>query len=178
MKTVIACVACFALISSGIAAQQTVPPAHPITAAQTREIYTLTGFPVLMRAMAHQALTLQRANSPEYIPEAVWQDLENSFDKIDMADALTAAYQKYLSEEDGEKIIAFYKTPEGQHLIAATPVIMRAAGDVAKHEGARVGMEVFARHTDEIIEAKKKFDADQKREQDEISRPPAGNKPQ
>jgi len=128
--------------------------------------------------MAHQALTLQRANSPQYIPESVWQDLESSFDKIDMADALTAAYQKYLSEEDGEKIIAFYKTTEGQHLIAATPAIMRVAGDVAKREGAEVGMEVFARHTDEIVEAKKKFDAEQKREQDDMSKPPAGTKPQ
>jgi uncharacterized protein len=168
---------CFALCSTSALAQQNAPPANPITPEQTREIYRLTGVPALMHAMAKQALTLQRANSPEYIPDSVWQDLASSFDKIDLAGALTAAYQKYLSEEDGEKIIAFYKTPEGQHLLAAAPAIMQSAGEVAKREGAKVGMQVFARHTDEIIEAKKKFDADQKREQEEISKPPATSNP-
>lgn len=165
-------------MSLSVSRAQSSFPAQPITAEQAREIYDLTAVPALMRAMAHQALTLQKAYAPEYIPEAVWQDLESSLNKIDMSQALTAAYQKSLSEEDGVRIIAFYKTPEGRRLIAATPAILQSMGEIARREGAKVGMQVFARHTDEIFEAKKKFDTEQKHEQEDISKPPAaGSKP-
>jgi len=153
------------------------PPAHPLTQEQTRELFNLAGTQTMLRAIAHQALTLQRANAPEFIPASIWTELEDGLVKIDFPTLLYPTYSKYLSEQDAAKAIEFYKTPEGQHLIQVMPVVMKEAGKIGQEQGVRIAQEVFSRHQQEILDAKAKYDAQRKKDLDEMTNPapPAGS---
>jgi hypothetical protein len=153
------------------------PPAHPLTLEQTRELFNTAGTQTMLRALAHQALAVQRASAPEFIPASIWGELEDRLVKIDFPTLLYPVYSKYLSEQDAAKAIEFYKTPEGQHLIQVMPVVMKEAGKIGQEQGARIAQEVFGRHQQEILDAKAKYDAQRKKELDEMTNPapPAGS---
>jgi hypothetical protein len=190
MKRLFATAVCAALLVSAAKAQQpaapTAPataeqaapaaPVNPITVEQTRELFRLAGMQRLIGLMAHQALAAQRMNAPPYIPADVWEDLEKGFSQIDFAALLTPYYQKYLSREDAEKTIEFYKTSSGQHFLAAQPGVMEGAGKAGQAQIVQIGQEVFARHEQEILAAKLKYDTERRQERDDLAptTPPAG----
>jgi uncharacterized protein len=154
------------------------PPAHPITAEQTRQLFELAGTKDMMEKMIRRTLSVQKASSPPYIPEDVWSDLEQSFLKVDFAQLLLPTYQRYLSQEDAEQALTFYRTPAGQHFLAVVPQVMIDAGDVGRKEGQRIAGEVLTRHQQEIMDAKKKYDEQQNTPgKHQQQAPPAGNKP-
>jgi hypothetical protein len=159
--------------TSQTAAQQPeiTPPAHPLTLEQTRELFNIAGTQTMLRALAHQALAVQRANAPEFIPASIWAELEDGLVKIDFPTLLYPTYSKYLSEQDAAKAIEFYKTPEGQHLIQVMPAVMKDAGKIGQEQGTRIAQEVFSRHQQEILDAKAKYDAQRKKEMDEMTNP-------
>lgn len=149
------------------------PPAHPITLVQVRELFRVAGTESFMKQMVHQGLAAQRARAPEYVPASVWEELETGFGNIDFAATLTPVYQKYLSEEDAAKAIDFYKTPQGQRFITAFPSIMQMAVSVGQQQGAMVARQVFSKHEQEILAAKKKYDDEQKAQQNQLAKPAA-----
>jgi hypothetical protein len=165
-----------AAISQSAVQSETAPPAHPLTLEQTRELFNIAGTQTMLRALAHQALTMQRANA-EFIPASIWTELEDGLVKIDFPTLLYPTYSKYLSEQDAARAIEFYKTPEGQHLIQVMPVVMKDAGKIGQEQGVRIAQEVFSRHQQEILDAKAKYDAQRKKDLDEMTNPapPAGN---
>jgi hypothetical protein len=166
-----------ATTSPSAAQPQIAPPAHPLTLEQTRELFNTAGTQTMLRALAHQALAVQRASAPEFIPASIWTELEDGLVNIDFPTLLYPTYSKYLSEQDAAKALEFYKTPEGQHLIQVMPVVMKDAGKIGQEQGARIAQEVFGRHQQEILDAKAKYDAQRKKDLDEMTNPapPAGS---
>ncbi len=152
-------------------------PTHPLTLEQTRELFNTAGTQTMLRALAHQALAVQRASAPEFIPASIWTELEDGLVKIDFPTLLYPTYSKYLSEQDAAKALEFYRTPEGQHLIQVMPVVMKDAGKIGQEQGARIAQEVFTKHQQEILDAKAKYDAQRKKDLDEMTNPapPAGS---
>lgn len=193
MKKLIFAAAVAAMLASTVSAQQTppaapasqtsaqspeiAPPARPLTLEQTRELFNTAGTQTMLRALAHQALAVQRANAPEFIPASIWAELEEGLIKIDFPTLLYPTYAKYLSEQDAAKAIEFYKTPEGQHLIQVMPVVMKEAGKIGQEQGARIAQEIFTKHQQEILDAKTKYDSQRKKDLDEMTNPapPAGS---
>ncbi|HVJ09848.1 MAG TPA: DUF2059 domain-containing protein [Acidisarcina sp.] len=152
-------------------------PAHPITLEQTREIFNLVGTQTMLRSLAHEALVMQRASAPPWIPESIWKELEENLVKIDFPALLYPTYARHLSQEDATKAIAFYRTPEGQHFLEATPVVMTEAARIGQQQGARVAQEVFASHQQELLDAKAAYDTQRKKDLEEMTHPapPATN---
>ncbi len=164
--------------SQEAAATVPAPPAHPITADQTRELFALTGTKAMMEQMIHHTLAIQRASSPPFIPADVWTDLEESFLKVDFAQLMLPTYQKYLSEEDATRTLAFYRTEAGKHFLVVMPQVLIEAGDIGRKEGQRIASEVIQRHQQEITDAKKKYDEQQKQPEETPQQiPPSDNKP-
>src|SRR6266702_5868401 len=159
MKRFFAAIACAMLYTSAIYGQQPLspandasgPPTHPITLEQTREVFNIAGTQTMLRALAHQALTAQRANAPEWIPESIWKELEDDLVKIDFPTLLYSTYAKQLSEEDANKAIALYKTPEGQHFLRAIPIVTAEAGRIGQQQGTKIAQDVFASHEQEML---------------------------
>lgn len=127
----------------------------------------------MLRSLAHQALGAQRASAPEWVPASIWKELEDGLTGIDFGTLLYPTYARYLSEEDASKAIAFYKTPEGQHFIQVTPFVTVEAGKIGQQEGARIGQEIFAKHQQELLDAKAKYDAQRKQDVEQMTKPDA-----
>lgn len=153
------------------------PPAHPITTEQSKELFELAGTKGMMEQMIRRSLAMQRASAPPYIPAEVWTDLQDSFLKVDFAQLMAPTYQKYLSEEDAKQILAFYRTPAGQRLLAAMPQVLMESGEVGRKEGQRIATEVLQRHQQQIIDAQKKYEQQAKPGEGPQSAPPANVHP-
>lgn len=163
--------------ASAAAPAAVAPPAHPITLVQVHEIFRAAGTEGMLKQMMHQGLAMQRSRAPEYVPASVWDELESSLANVDFAAMIAPVYQRYLSEEDAEKAIAFYKTPEGQRYIAAFPSVMQMAMSVGQQQGAMIARQVFSKHEQEIMAAKKKYDDEQKAQQNQLAKPAASATP-
>ena len=160
--------------SSGATADAaTAAPLHPITRAQTSELFQVAGVQTMLRTLVRQTITAQKVNAPEWIPASIWKEMEDGFMGIDFGTLLYPTYAKYLSEEDAAKVIAFYKTPEGQHFIQVTPFVMSEAGKIGQQEGVRIAQQVFTTHQQELLDAKTKYDTHRKQELEQMTNPTA-----
>jgi hypothetical protein len=86
--------------------------------------------------------------------------MNNEFQKVDFVSICVPIYQKYLSQEDMAAIIAFYRSPAGQRILATQGPITRDAQVVMQKAGQEIGERVAERHAAEIEAAEKKYDAD------------------
>src|SRR5271166_714297 len=59
------------------------PPAHPITPAQTKELFQVAGIQSMLRSLVRQTIKAQRVNAPEWVPESIWKEMEDGFMGID-----------------------------------------------------------------------------------------------
>ena len=138
---VFAALAGYAAITSGQSAPIT--PAHPVTTEQVRRLMTISHATDRMKDGIHQMIAQQKKAVP-YFPDAFWSDFEIEFAKLDWVAIATPIYQKYLSQEDAEKAIAFYTTEAGQHALdsgMAASAEMSAAGfEQGKAIGTRLGV--------------------------------------
>ncbi|WP_348266473.1 DUF2059 domain-containing protein [Edaphobacter paludis] len=136
-------------------------PAHPATVEQIHEYYRLTHAIETAHKLMFQMVNGMQSSSAPYLPTAFWDDMKTSIGNIDLESAFIPAYQRYFSEEEMGAVIAFYKSPAGQHLLQSQPFIESFAGDQLREAGQKVGREVYLRHKDEIEAAKKKYEAAQ-----------------
>lgn len=166
----VVCLGCALFLTLPVFAQQSAAPAQPasavsaaapanaVTADHVQQLMDLTGTAALQKQMMHNMMpTLQKA-MPPYIPQDVLDDFERSVLGKDMQDAIIRVYQEHLSSDDAAAAIAFYKTPAGKRLLAATPVIMQELQGAGAQIGMKVMQDVMERHKTEIQAAKDKYE--------------------
>jgi hypothetical protein len=95
-----------------------------------------------------------------YMPADVVEDLRRSLGTTDFEGAMVRSFQQHLSAEDAAQIIAFYKSPAGQHMIGVMPKILNDGQDAGSELGQQVMFEVIQRHKDEIDAAAKSYHAE------------------
>lgn len=137
-------------------ANEPAPPAHPLSAEQTTEFLRLMGFQKNMDNMLTQTIGMQKQQAP-FVPADVWTDFQSSFGKVDYNTLLQPVFAKYLSQEDAAKALEFYRTPAGQHVLQATPMLMRDIAVTSQQNGQQVSRDVIQRHRPEIEAAQKKY---------------------
>lgn len=145
---------------------QTAPPAplvqtHPATVEQIHEYYAITHSIEMAHKVMDQMVVAMQSTSPDYLPKDFWEDMRQSLATVDLEAAFVPAYQKYFSQEDMQSVIEFYKSPAGQHLLAAQPLITSYAQEQLHSIGAKIGQEVYLRHKDEIEAARNKYEESQ-----------------
>ena len=109
------------------------------------------------RLMATMIKAMRTTGNPT-IPPAMWDEMEAEFTKVDVVALALPAYQKYLSVEDLNGMLAFYRSPVGQHYLASSPMIESLARDAGQAEGLRIGRELAAKYKDEIAARAKALD--------------------
>lgn len=139
------------------------PPAHPITLDQTREMLHLMGYKKLMTEMMDQNFAMQKQAAP-FIPADVWSDLQTSFNNVDYAQLLQPVYAKYISQEDAAKALDFYRTPAGQAVLKAQPMLMREVIVTSQQNAQKTGRDVIQKHRAEIEAAQKQFQQQQQKQ--------------
>ena len=152
---------------SSLAPGAPVPPAHPITIDQTRELLDLMGYKKIEENNWSQMIAMNRQAAP-FIPEDVWTDVQTNIDGIDYTTLIQPIYAKYLSQEDAAKALEFYRTPEGKRVLQSMPPMLGESVNAAQQKGRQVGRDAIEKHRAEIEAAQKKYQAEH---------PPAGAAP-
>jgi hypothetical protein len=134
-------------------------PVEPVTSDQVREIRELTGLAEAQRQMLDEMMPRIIASMPPYMPTDVFKDFRNSVFGPEMQSAVLKCYQAHHSAADAAAEIAFYKTPAGQRILAATPELDRDLKVAGERIGRDVMMEVLQRHQAEIDAAKREYEA-------------------
>ena len=89
-------------------------------------------FDSVNRPLIHDKLELQRTHLPEWYPQSVWNEIEDSIENMDWPAVALPVNQKYISEDDAKFLIRFIATPQGQKLVQT--VLTKEAQ--AQHAGA------------------------------------------
>jgi hypothetical protein len=136
----------------------TPPPAHPASAEQIRAYFELVHMDKTVHGAMEQMLRTSRAAAPPYLPNSVWEDMSKTFASYDLLGEMIPIYQRHISREDMDAILAFYRTDSGRRLLEAQPAMVAEAQATFPSVGRRLGQEVAARHMEEIQAAKQKYD--------------------
>lgn len=126
-----------------------VAPAHPMTAAQVRQLMTVTHSTDRMQQGIKQMIAQQKTATP-YFPDAFWAEFHTEFMKLDWVAIATPIYQKYLSQEDAEKAIAFYSTEAGQHALDSSTAVYDEMSKAGFDQGKAIGMRLGEKYKDQI----------------------------
>ncbi len=134
-------------------------PEHPLTVDQMKALYVALGYDkqvAEMNANREKMIAQNKTRNP-YMPDAVWQDLDATFSKIDYQAALYDIYKKYISTEDAAKLISFAQTEAGKNYFTNAAVLNRESGMAIQRQQQQASQEVQARHKDDIEAAMKKY---------------------
>lgn len=146
-----------AAISGNDATAKDARPEHPITPQQVHEILQLTNATQLSRQVTRVMLANMEKTFPPYFPKPVLDEIRAALDNIDLEPMAVAAYQKHISTEDADQIIAFYKTPTGRRLTVAMPAIAQEMQESGARWGVQAVQEIIQKHMDEIRAAALKY---------------------
>jgi uncharacterized protein len=131
-------------------------PAHPLTDAQAHQMLQLTGADKIKGQLTTGYMNYIHTSMP-FLPKDVTDELQQSFDKLDLETPIIAIYKQHISTDDAEAIIAFYKTPAGKNMIDAMPAILQQQQQVAVQEGRKTASDVIQKHRPEIEAAAKQY---------------------
>jgi hypothetical protein len=102
-------------------------------------------------------MILQQQKAMPFFPAGFWTEFEAEMMKVDWITIATPIYQKYLSQEDADKAIAFYSTEAGQRALSSSIAVTEEMGakgfDIGKEIGGRLG----EKYQKEIEEGMKKM---------------------
>ena len=146
------------------AAQDAAPaqnPVDPVKAADIQRLLEVVGTKSLMQQTMTAMEASIRPNLEKSLPPGEYRsklidlffERFNSQLKIqDLLDMATAAYDKYLSDDDVKGLIQFYQTPLGQKTLAVLPKLTLELQTEAMQKGEQLGrhsmIEVLSEHPD------------------------------
>ena len=131
----------------------------------------LTGAEAMKKRIVSLALQSYRSQFPPYVPPDVIDDLDKSLENADLESHAAEIYPKYISTEDATQIIAFYKSPAGQRMIAAQPYMASELQRSAIQIAQQTARDVMMRHKDEIEAAQKKYIEEQQQKKPSLTTP-------
>lgn len=79
-------------------------------------------------------------------PDEFWSDIRNNINSDNFTSLIIPIYQKHLSEEDVQNLIAFYKTPTGKKFITVKPMLDKEAVSKGREWGQKLVAEVDRKH--------------------------------
>jgi len=146
-------------------------PANPLTDAQAHQMLEITGAEKIKGQLTTGYMNFIQSRMP-FLPKDVNDDLQQSFEKMDLDTPIIAIYKQHISTDDATAIIAFYRTPAGKAMIDAMPEILQQQQQLAMQQGRKTADDVIQKHRPEIEAAAKQYQAEHA-----PARPPSLNSP-
>ena len=131
-------------------------PANPLTDAQAHEMLEITGANKIKGQLTTGYMSFIQSRMP-FLPKDVSDELQQSFEKMDLDTPIIAVYRQRISTEDAAAIITFYKTPAGKAMINAMPDILQQQQQLAMQQGRKIADDVIQKHRPEIEAAANKY---------------------
>ncbi|MCD8183479.1 MAG: DUF2059 domain-containing protein [Bacteroides sp.] len=108
--------------------------------AMLGEMLEASGPVASVKAMIPQMIAMFKQQSPS-VDTSFWDGFQKKWETkfgSRLTELYAPIYQKYLTLDDLKKIVAFYKSPAGKKLAAASPTMMSEGMQV----GQKLGMEI------------------------------------
>ncbi len=156
---------------AGMNAMAQPAPANPLTDAQAHQMLEITGAEKIKGQLTTGYMNFIQSRMP-FLPKDVNDDLQQSFEKMDLETPIIAIYKQHISTDDATAIIAFYRTPAGKAMIDAMPEILQQQQQLAMQQGRKTADDVIQKHRPEIEAAAKQYQAEHA-----PPRPPSLNSP-
>ncbi len=106
--------------------------------AVIRELLDITGSGKMGVQIVNQMIANFKQGAPE-IEHKIWDRFSSKVDPNEMVDLVVPIYDKYLTREELEEIIAFYKSPTGKKVISVMPVILNESMAAGEQWGKKLG---------------------------------------
>ena len=142
MKPVLIAILLAAPLST-VAAQTPQAPVDSATAATIHELLALTGSVKLAVTSMEAMIPSQRAANPR-MPAAFWDAFlaRARSDSSRLTELLVPINAAHFTRPELEQLVRFYRTPLGQRLIKALPLIMQESVQAGQTWGAALGRAV------------------------------------
>lgn len=114
--------------------------ADPAYVSRLNELMELGGSMKVYENVVNQMIDIYKQQFPD-IPAEYWQIVREEVNNISLSELiekLAPVYARYLTLEDLDGVIAFYKSPVGRKLSESTPMISAESVQI----GAQWGMEI------------------------------------
>jgi len=141
--------AAFFLLVAVSACSQTTPPASGTVPGATkdtkiRELINLMGTPKVAVEMMKSQVASLKTLMP--FPPAAQDDFEKEFlaaiNTKELVNLIVPIYDRHFSEQDVDDMLAFYRSPVGQHFIKALPQVTAESQKAGEEWGKGLGMKV------------------------------------
>lgn len=108
-----------------------------------KEMFKASGTEESYQIVISQMFAMFKQNYSE-VESELWDGMEKEFLKTslnELAEMLVPVYSKYLTKEDLEELIKFYRTPIGKKFAKNTPLIMKESMLIGQEWGEKVGQD-------------------------------------
>jgi hypothetical protein len=123
--------------SSPNAADATPQAIDPAKEAEIRKLLELTGTVKMTHQVMDQMIASFKMQNSDVSPD-FWDRFEKEMNLQELVDKMIPIYAKYYSLDDLKAVNAFYQTPVGQRVLAATPQIMHESMQIGQDWGRQV----------------------------------------
>lgn len=119
--------------------------AEPASKESVTELMELIGATQQSKRMAQQMVPVMKKMLPD-APDYFWQNFIAEMNSEDVHRLIVPIYQKHLSEQEVQDIIAFYQTPSGKKLLEAQPKISRESMIAGQAWGQQLAKKVLDKY--------------------------------
>lgn len=109
-----------------------------------KQLLEVSGTEASFSTVIKQMMTMVKQGNPN-VPTTIWNDFEQEMLNTsldDLVEMLVPVYQKHLSQEDLNSLIAFYQTPAGKKYAEKTPLIMQESMQVGQQWGMQIAQKI------------------------------------
>ena len=106
-----------------------------------KKMFKVSGTEDTYQAAIMQMIVLFKQQYPS-VGADIWDSLEKEFlnsSLNDLTEMLVPVYEKYISIEDLEEVINFYKTDAGKKLALYNPLIVQESMQIGQQWGEKIG---------------------------------------
>ena len=142
MKKLMAILLFFALLWGPIPPAFAAQPVPPEKRAEILKLMKLTNGVRLANEMKARIIGALKEAFPD-APASYWKKLDKRIDVRELLDSFVSIYAENLSLDDLKHLVAFYKTPAGQHYLAAKERMVAASAKKGKQWAMGWILQVF-----------------------------------
>jgi len=117
-------------------------PAAPALHAKVKKLLQLTGASSIGLQMIDGMMHNFKEGLPG-VPDDFWTSFRAKIKGDDLVDMVVPVYEKHLTEEDVDGLIAFFSSPTGRRFVEKQPLILADTMKLGEAWGAKLAEEVL-----------------------------------
>jgi hypothetical protein len=112
-------------------------PEHAAKVAEIRELMNLIGAARMGQQVVNDLIEQFKTTMPQ-VPASFWEDFQKRFKVDEIVELVVPIYDKYLTREDVQGLVSFYRSPTGQKFLSVQGKIVREAMLAGQEYGGKI----------------------------------------